>query len=227
MHLLIALLVACSVPTTEDRLRAAEEAMDRLEHRAALDELTLVMSAADATDDQLVRAHLLAGVVQRLAGNDTEARMHFLVALRRRPDVALPARDESKSPRVSAFFAEVRNELMGGPPPPLSPTSSVPPVAAPADEPGDAPVVDAPAVERFPWLLVAGGITAGASALVAGAAFGGTYYANTVVGSPLRSTTERQDAQKLGRVLLLGTGIALLGVIAGTGLMATALVVGE
>ncbi len=222
--LLIALLFACQSPSPDTRLRAAEDAMDRLEHRLALDELAYVMSAPDATDDQLVRAHLLAGIAQRLAGSDTEARMHFLTALRMHPDATLPARSESASPRVKQFFEDVRREAAGPPPAPLPPAAPADPAAQAQD--GGAAAAAAPA-RGFPWLLVGGATTVGVSAVVAVALWSGTVYASSVVTDVGGDTETRQTAQSLGQLALLGAGIGVLGVFAGAGLVATALVVGE
>lgn len=99
-----------SAPTVASALEEARTAEAELDYQAAKRLLAGVFTRADVADDELMEAHLLAGQIERILGNDVEARLHYLVVLRRDATVVLP---DGTPPKVLSFFELVREEVKG------------------------------------------------------------------------------------------------------------------
>lgn len=190
--LAVALLAVSDTNAGARAIDAAIASMDDLEYQVAADTLTAAL-AGDLTDDERMKANLLAGIAQRIIGNDTAARMHFLWVLHRDPNAQLPARAETQSPKLTTFFELVRAEVVAATP---EPVVAPPPV---------------PEAESPPWVAVG---VSGVSvlALVAGAAVALAADQALVDPAPL---DERRTIQNVGRVGLVGAGVGAIGVIAG------------
>jgi hypothetical protein len=93
--------------TPEAQLTRARQAMEELEYEQARDILVAVISAPETSQETLLQAHLLNGVVHRVLGNDVEARLSFLFVLERRPEIDLPP---DLPPKVITFFELIRDE---------------------------------------------------------------------------------------------------------------------
>lgn len=123
---LLLLLLASGAPLVDDRIVRAETMASDLDLEESRGLLLEVIADPQVSDAQLLRAHLLAGEVDRILGRDVDARMHFFWVLSRDPRARLP---EGRPPKVTTFFelvrAEVlasrRNEEPAAPGPPPSP----------------------------------------------------------------------------------------------------------
>src|SRR5262249_13751441 len=92
----------------------------------------LACAAGDGTPADLERAHMLAGIAARIAGDETQARMHFLAVFAEDVGATLPAdRNEARAPKVTTFFELVRGEVKATKatttPPPTTPPPTTPP----------------------------------------------------------------------------------------------------
>lgn len=189
--------------------RAAEEALD---YDIATD-LWMTVISDPATDDELkLEAHLRAGLLQRIRGNDTAARLHFRYVLARDPDHQLPP---DTTPKVTGFFELVREEVrmeqraLRNRPPSYDAGAR----AAPTEEP-ELPLLAWIAVGTGAVLLVGGLGAAGG-----GAAFGGLALDahDRAEGEPVQVAAadayrERDGAAFTANVLFgVGGGAALLG----------------
>lgn len=99
---------AAAPMTPRERLDRAAVLEGELEYGIAADELLNVMTDPRSTEEELIDANFFAGVIQRILGNDTQARLHFLYALKRRPSLELPKR---YPPKIQTFFLLVREEI--------------------------------------------------------------------------------------------------------------------
>jgi len=113
-----------------DRARFAESDLD---YDRAADLWLEVIGNPDTSDALRFEANLQAGAIERIRGNDTEARFHFQYVLRKDPDFRLP--DETP-PKVRNFFELVRQEVKAdrarsapGPAAPAPSTTTAPPPA--------------------------------------------------------------------------------------------------
>lgn len=216
---LVFLAVAATPETVAVKLERAQSAAAALELDVARDVLLDVVTDARATEDELRRAHLLAGEVDRILGKDVDARMHFMWVLQRDPEARLPP---DKPPKITAFFELVRGEVKGAtsrtkPAPPgpdaISPTStsttssttsstSTSPTSASSPSPAG-PGISLP-------MIVAGVGAAGVLAGVAMAGAGEVGFANS--NAPW---DQRGGAQALA---LTGYGVAVSSLaVAGVG----------
>jgi hypothetical protein len=103
--------VADDVPhgdTPSVQLAQAKKAYNDLDYLVAVELLQSVIIDPRTTRDELVQAHLMAGVVQRIVGEDVDARLHFRRALRLYPNLRLPP---GFPPKIQAFFNMVREEV--------------------------------------------------------------------------------------------------------------------
>lgn len=162
--LLSTLLFAAAPQTPSEHLDRANALENDLEYERAADELLAVITSPDATEEQLIEANLLAGIVKRVLGNNTEARLHFLYVLKRRPETTL---EKGRSPKIRSFFNLVREEVgvagavdaqplmppeaVGQPPPddapdiaPQNQTLIRPTEPRPAPPPSPSPSIDQP-----------------------------------------------------------------------------------
>jgi hypothetical protein len=95
--------------TATELLVRGEQALADLEYDLAAEELMRAATAPDATDAQRLRAHLLAGTANRVAGKDVDAQINFRYVLSRAPETQLPA---NSPPKVLSFFEAVRQDLL-------------------------------------------------------------------------------------------------------------------
>ncbi len=163
---LLLLFFAGSSPEPAAMLARAAAYEADLEYELALDELRTALEHPAISDEQALDAHLRAGAISRIMDRNVEARAHLLYVLKRRPDLALPAR--YRSPRVSSFFEvirdEARSDLDQRPAAPAAP-SPAPKRAGPAPAaPGAEPEAEAEAVGPG-WLWLGGGAAAAAGAV--------------------------------------------------------------
>jgi hypothetical protein len=113
----------------EQLLAGARRAERELEYPQAKRLLVELFSTPGVNEDTLIEGHLLAGAIERVLENDTEARLHFLYVLNRRPAWQMP---ETSPPKVRNFFELLREEVKAEQKPaPVTP----PPPAPPPEEP--------------------------------------------------------------------------------------------
>lgn len=195
MQIVLACVVAAQAAAREPavllhKAEALVESLDYVEAREVLQEL---VADPKATHEQLVAGHMLAGEVDRVLERDVDARMHFYWVLSRNPEATLPP---DKPPKVTAFFALVRDEVRATR------------VAAPSVGPVE-PAPPPPPKSALP-LVVTGG---GALVLVAGgigAAVFELQYGNTANGYG-----DRQQAQVLGIASWIVAAVGAIGAGAG------------
>lgn len=108
LALLFALTLQTGDSTAAELLARGEKLLAELEYDAAAAELMRAAAAPDANEAERLKAHLLAGIANRVAGRDTEARLNFRNVLLAAPDTHLP---EATSPKVLSFFEAVRQEV--------------------------------------------------------------------------------------------------------------------
>jgi hypothetical protein len=176
--LLAALLLAAPEPAAE-LLARGESLLEDLEYDLAAEELMRAAAARDATPAQRTRAHLLAGIANRIAGRDVDARLSFRNVLLAAPDTELP---ENTSPKVRAFFEAVRQEVAAERAAEVAGGSGSSPAAAP----GGLPPPDR-RPSALPW-VVAGTAGAGAVAALGVSAF--SFLAATIASSELDAAIE-------------------------------------
>ncbi len=220
----LALLIAAASPTSaaSSYLAQGDAALDGLEYKEALEAYTLAVAAGDATPAELEHAHLCAGIAARVAGDETEARMHFLAALSADPDAQLPPRNESLSPKVKTFFDLVRTELRAtrAPASPGStpagststPAAAAPPELARTTPPDPRSPPGAPAAPRGPPLAL---VLAGAGGGVAVVGGGLALVADALVADAGRPLDERRTWQQTGWVALGGAGLGMAAAVVG------------
>ena len=140
--LVVAAVLGCAAPVVEvpaaanasvaADLEAARSAEADLDYATARALIAAVLHSDQATSAQLLQAHVLAGQIERTAGNDGLAREHFLVVLRAEPTWALPA---DVPPKVAMFFELVRQDVVAEQPvvvvvaPPEPAAVAAPPIA--------------------------------------------------------------------------------------------------
>lgn len=200
-------LLLCAVSPAQD-LAEARTAEAELDYQRAKSLVVGLLGRSDLSEQERLESHFLAGQIERILGNDVEARVHFGVVLSTRPQWAL---GPEIPPKVRTFFEQVRIDVQAGR---LHDevTASVP-AAPPAVA---APAVVAPAATMGPILVgsagmvIAAGVTAG------------------VVGELMFSQTNVAFAERaVGRtVALTGWAGAGVGALVGVGGLAL-LVAGE
>lgn len=105
---LVPLLHVASLAPPEETAERARFAERDLDYDRAAD-LWLEVIGNPATSEALrFEANLQAGAIERIRGNDTEARFHFQYVLRKAPDHRLP---DDTPPKVRNFFELVRQEV--------------------------------------------------------------------------------------------------------------------
>lgn len=127
---LLVLLIGAPHATGDvaQRLDRADEAVASLEYEDAREVLLDVVSDPDASEDELVRAHMLAGQVDRILKRDVDAKMHFQWVLTRFPDAELPP---GHPPKIVSFFEMVRDEVRSRAAERATPSPPAPALAAP------------------------------------------------------------------------------------------------
>lgn len=195
--LLSSLLLSATPAQDLAEARAAEADLD---YQRAKILLVGLLDRKDMSDREQLEAHYLAGQIERILGNDTEARLHFLKVLSNQPEWLLPP---DTPPKVRTFFELVRREVkerrgaeaeaerrrrLAAEPPPPGPGPSGPPLVG---------------------TIVAGG---GAALMAVGVASG-------VAGEVMFSQTDAPfEDRAVGRTLALAgwTG-AVVGALVGAG----------
>jgi hypothetical protein len=103
--LLSSLLLSATPAQDLADARAAEADLDYQRARILLAGL---LDRTDTSARERLEAHYLAGQIERILGNDTEARLHFLMVLSTQPDWTLAP---DTPPKVRTFFELVRAEV--------------------------------------------------------------------------------------------------------------------
>ena len=103
--LLSSLLLSATPAMDLAEARIAEADLDYPRARALLVGL---LSRTDISDRERLEAHYLAGQIERILGNDTEARGHFFTVLNTQPEWSLAP---DTPPKVRTFFEGVRTEV--------------------------------------------------------------------------------------------------------------------
>jgi hypothetical protein len=208
-----------SGPSAGELLDRGEKALADLEYDLAAEELMRAATAADATPEQRLRAHLLAGTANRIAGHDVDAQINFRYVLSNAPGTKLP---DGTPPKVLTFFEAVRQQLQAenrpAQPAPVAPAATAEP-AAPV-EPAPAAVTraePAPATSSggaFPLgLAVAGG--GAAVALLGGV---GLIGAEVYLTDPAADGGTRGTVQTLGVISAGVLGVGVIAAAVGAGL---------
>jgi hypothetical protein len=137
--------VAALAPPEElaERARFAEGDLD---YDRAADLWLEVIGNPETSDTLRFEANLSAGAIERIRGNDTEARFHFQYVLRQDPEFRLP---DDTPPKVRNFFELVRQEVKAEIARSSVVTPERPTVTAPSgvaqSSAGTAPIAKAPA----------------------------------------------------------------------------------
>lgn len=185
-------------------LMSATPAQDLAEARAAEAELDYArakvllvgfLDRSDMSDRERLEAHFLAGQIERILGNETEARLHFLTVLTTQPGWTL---SPDAPPKVRTFFELVRAEVRE---------------RRRADEAARKARVGEPAAPR------AGPPAAGTIVAVSGAALLGIGVASGVTGELMFAQTAAPfEDRAVGRTIALaGWAGAAVGALVGVG----------
>lgn len=200
-------LLLCAVSPAQD-LAEARTAEAELDYQRAKSLVVGLLGRSDLSEQERLESHFLAGQIERILGNDAEARVHFGVVLSTRPQWAL---GPEIPPKVRTFFEQVRIDVQAGR------LHEEVTASAPAAPPAvAAPSVVAPAATMGPILVGSAGMV-----IAAGFAVG-------VVGELMFSQTDVAFADRaVGRtVALTGWAGAGVGALVGVGGLAL-LVAGE
>jgi len=104
----IALTSVLLSATPAQDLAEARAAEADLDYQRAKVLLVGLLDRSDMSDRERLEAHFLAGQIERILGNDTEARLHFLTVLSTQPEWTL---SPDTPPKVRTFFELVRAEV--------------------------------------------------------------------------------------------------------------------
>jgi hypothetical protein len=199
---------AAPAPPVAERIAKGEALMEALDYEEAAEELMIALGDPRASDEELIRANLLAGVANRVLDRNVEARLNFHYVLTRAPSTALPP---DTAPKIATFFELVRREVEAeqarAAPQPTEPAAE----PAPAEDPAKAPRREGDAIGPLFWT---GAIVVGASAGLAA-----LFIAGAVTGEIVLNLADVPGDTKgifgiLGQsslLLLLLTPIGLLG----------------
>ena len=94
--------------TPAEDLAEAKGAEAELDYQRAKILLVGLLDRPDLSETESLEAHYLAGQIERILGNDTEARLHFMSVLNKQPDWPLAT---ETPPKVRTFFELVREEV--------------------------------------------------------------------------------------------------------------------
>jgi hypothetical protein len=103
--ILSSLLLSATPAADLAEARAAEADLDYPRARTLIVGL---LNRTDISDRELLEAHYLSGQIERILGNDIEARRHFLIVLSTQPEWSLAP---DTPPKVRTFFEVVRTEV--------------------------------------------------------------------------------------------------------------------
>ena len=196
-------LLLCAVSPAQD-LAEARTAEAELDYQRAKSLVVGLLGRSDLSEQERLESHFLAGQIERILGNDAEARVHFGVVLSTRPQWAL---GPEIPPKVRTFFEMVRIDVQAGRlhDEVIASVPAAPPAVA-------ALAVVAPAVSMGPILVGSAGVV-----IAAGFAVG-------VVGELMFSQTDVAFAERaVGRTVALtgwaGAGVGALGGVGGLALL--------
>jgi len=195
----LSMLLLSATPAQDlSEARAAEADLD---YQRAKILLVGLLDRSDLSEQEQLESHFLAGQIERILGNDTEARLHFFSVLSKKPDWVLAP---ETPPKVRTFFELVREEVKE---------------RQRAEEAKKPVVVEAPPPPPPPSPIL-GTVVAGSggAVLVAGVAAG-------VVGELMFSKTDVPfEDRAVGRTLALvgwaGAGVGALVGVGGLALLA-------
>jgi len=103
--ILSSLLLSATPALELAEARAAEADLDYARARTLIAGL---LNRTDISDRERLEAHYLSGQIERILGNDAEARRHFLLVLSTQPEWSLAP---DTPPKVRTFFEVVRAEV--------------------------------------------------------------------------------------------------------------------
>ncbi len=106
--LVLAISLFALAGTPAEDLAEARSAEAELDYQRAKILLVGLLDRADLSETESLEAHYLAGQIERILGNDTEARLHFMSVLNKQPEWPLAA---ETPPKVRTFFELVREEV--------------------------------------------------------------------------------------------------------------------
>ena len=192
-------------PTTAELIERGEKALADLEYDLAAEELMRAATAPDATPEQRLRAHLLAGTANRIAGHDVDAQINFRYVLTNAPDTRLP---EGTPPKVLAFFEAVRQQVQ-------SENRSASAVSPPQSTPTPAPAPEAAPATNAAGAFPLGLAVTGAGAAIAALGAAGLIGAEVYLMDPSADGGTRGSVQTLGVVSAGVLGVGLVAAIAG------------
>lgn len=108
MFCALALTTLLLSATPAQDLAEARAAEAELDYQRAKILLVGLLDRTDMSDRERLESHFLAGQIERILGNDTEARLHFLAVLSKQPEWTL---GPDTPPKVRTFFELVRSEV--------------------------------------------------------------------------------------------------------------------
>lgn len=212
IHAFLFFIALQSGPTATELLLRGEKALADLEYDLAAEELMRAATAPDATPEQRLRAHLLAGTANRIAGHDVDAQINFRYVLTNAPATTLP---EGTPPKVLTFFEAVRQQLQAESRPTPMPLPA--PTPTPTENTPSAPSAPAPATSSggaFPLGLAVAGSGAAIAALGAVGLIGAEVY----LMDPSADGGTRGAVQTLGVVSAGVLGVGAVAAAVGVGL---------
>jgi hypothetical protein len=180
--LVATVLAAQSAPSepVAERIARGEALIEQLEYEEGAQELMLALGDPRSTDDELLKANLLAGIANRVLDRNVEARLNFHYVLTRAPSTQLPP---ETAPKIATFFELVRREVEAekvakvADDAPAAPDEVAEPVAAATPAPVPAP--DEVGLGAFFWSgAIVLGASAGLAALFVGGALAGEIVLN-------------------------------------------------
>jgi hypothetical protein len=191
-----------------ERIDRGRSALAALEYEAAAAELMDAAADPEATDEQRLEAHLLAGIAHRVIGRDIEAAHSFRYVLWRRIDAQLPP---DTSPKIGALFEVVRAEV----------AEERAHLEREAEGAARARPVEAPApaaAAEGGGLRTAGLAVSAAGAVALGAGVGLVLFMEAELADPSALAEERAAQLTLGRAGLVGAVAGAAALLGGGGL---------
>ena len=219
-NVFLAMLIASQAPAAKpvsEHIDAGEASLENLEYGEATQELMLALSDPRATEAELLRANLLAGIANRVLERNVEARLNFHYVLSRAPQTQLPP---NTSPKIASFFQLVRREVEAGKPaaPVEVSTPPEPAPAAPLTPPVESSAVP-PADDEPTWVnrrLILGLGVLGASAFIGALLVTLAGASEIVVATAGTAWTEKALFLLIGRVSLGALVIPAAGAVVGS-----------
>ncbi len=216
---------AQDVDSPEQLSTWASEAEADFEYDRAIELWNTVIAHPDVTQAQRLKASAHAGSIERIRGNQLQARIHFLYVLDRNIDYLLPAETE---PKITQFFEMIRAEMRQKAEAKASAAASA--IEDRADVAGEsADDDDEPASGAPGGLIYAGGAAVGLGVIAVGLAGTSGYLSDTEQDAALQSSVQLEREQHYdqrdlysnlangglaagGVLLMLGAGMILVDV---------------